>query len=536
MENSSIEELSSKMKDIQESEKNDTPQNGVTKILFAFDSFKNSISAESIHEYLNEEIKQSPQAKQIATRFMTLSDGGEGFLTSLSEGEIIQLIPKFNPINTNNNKMNILNENVQKNQEIDENIQQNGFFGPDGTILPSVLIRKAGNTIFMEMAKSSGIELVDIPDCLIFSSYGTGQVIREILLQFMDVEEIVIGVGGTATSDAGIGCLFGIGKDVILHECSIKKTPPIELFEKIEWIDEMPGDNDKSFNVRKISDQLPEGFFTGQDLAMLEDIHFTEWTKNILLGKSNSIDEDRYNQLEDKHLHNKLYQEEIVEFLKMRLSKVRLCIASDVRTPFCGKIGSVSVFSKQKGASSKHIRRALEFGMQVIRKKIIALCDRDLASTSCTGAGGGISGILAFTTGASIERGIEFLARRRGLEDGIIWSDIIFTGEGKYDDQTAQGKVVEHVTNLSLKHKKKIFVLCGQTNLPHSKLTMNKSNQGTQNQTNSNHIETRKSYSYKTDSELKVFSLLDYFSLNESMSNPAKCLQKLFSCILEEIV
>jgi glycerate kinase len=79
------------------------------------------------------------------------------------------------------------------------------------TISSSWLLSADGSTAFIEMAKASGLHLLRPSeyDCLLASTYGTGQLIGEAIRS--GVKEIVIGIGGSATNDGGIGMAAALG-------------------------------------------------------------------------------------------------------------------------------------------------------------------------------------------------------------------------------------------------------------------------------------------------------------------------------------
>jgi glycerate kinase len=66
-----------------------------------------------------------------------------------------------------------------------------------------------GETAVIEMALASGLELIAKPDALAATTYGTGELIRAALDR--GVKRIIIGLGGSATTDGGAGCLQALG-------------------------------------------------------------------------------------------------------------------------------------------------------------------------------------------------------------------------------------------------------------------------------------------------------------------------------------
>jgi glycerate kinase len=70
-----------------------------------------------------------------------------------------------------------------------------------------------GKTAVIEMAMASGIELVAKPDALSATTYGTGELVRAALDR--GAKRIIIGLGGSATTDGGAGCLQALGLQLL---------------------------------------------------------------------------------------------------------------------------------------------------------------------------------------------------------------------------------------------------------------------------------------------------------------------------------
>ena len=68
-----------------------------------------------------------------------------------------------------------------------------------------------GKTAVIEMAEASGIHLVKLEDRnpLLTTTFGTGELIKYAL--DMNIERIIIGLGGSATNDGGVGMLQALG-------------------------------------------------------------------------------------------------------------------------------------------------------------------------------------------------------------------------------------------------------------------------------------------------------------------------------------
>jgi glycerate kinase len=87
------------------------------------------------------------------------------------------------------------------------------------------LLSADGRTAVVEMAKTSGLQLLDPSeyDCLASSTFGTGQLIGEAIRS--GAEEIVIGIGGSATNDGGIGMAAALGFRFL--DKGGKELPPV---------------------------------------------------------------------------------------------------------------------------------------------------------------------------------------------------------------------------------------------------------------------------------------------------------------------
>ena len=148
-------------------------------IVVAPDSFKESLSAKAVASNIATAIaKIMPEANILQ---IPISDGGEGLLEALvtpSEGKLIPVKVK-----------DPLLRNIQAHY---------GILG-DGT------------TAVVEMATASGLELLKEIERnpLITSTYGTGELIRDALNK--GCTKIIIGLGGSATNDGGIGMIKALG-------------------------------------------------------------------------------------------------------------------------------------------------------------------------------------------------------------------------------------------------------------------------------------------------------------------------------------
>jgi glycerate kinase len=149
------------------------------RIVIAPDSFKGSLSSKEVADAIELGVRKVLPDVDIVK--IPIADGGEGTVQTLVAamgGEII------------------------KTQVV----------GPLGETIESYFgVLNDKKTAIIEMANASGLPLVPIEkrNPLITTSYGTGQLIKAAL--DMGVDRIVIGLGGSATNDGGVGMAQALG-------------------------------------------------------------------------------------------------------------------------------------------------------------------------------------------------------------------------------------------------------------------------------------------------------------------------------------
>ncbi|HGO5854973.1 TPA: glycerate kinase [Mannheimia haemolytica] len=149
------------------------------KIVIAPDSFKESLTALEVAQAIQQGFARVfPEAEY---QLVPMADGGEGSVQSLIDAT---------------------HGNLQKISVIAPLANEvEGFFGLSGD----------QKTAFIEMAAASGLHLVPMEqrNPLVTTSYGTGQLIKAAL--DLGVEKIILGIGGSATNDGGVGMLQALG-------------------------------------------------------------------------------------------------------------------------------------------------------------------------------------------------------------------------------------------------------------------------------------------------------------------------------------
>jgi glycerate kinase len=242
-------------------------------------------------------------------------------------------------------------------------------------------------TAVIEIAEACGLHLVALKkrNPMNTSSFGVG----ELILAATDegAEHIIIGLGGSATNDGGMGFLKAIG---------------------VQFLD--------SFGK-----ELTGGV---ESLNTLLDINIT------------SIDS--------------------------RLKGVSFEIACDVDNPLIGPQGASVIFGSQKGADEKMINQLdnlLSHYSRIASSKL----NNNLSMHPGAGAAGGIGyGFLAFLK-ADQKSGVQIILEKLNFEQHLLTTDLVITGEGRFDSQSLRGKAPMGVIDYARKHKCSIFVIAGST-------------------------------------------------------------------------
>lgn len=138
-----------------------------------------------------------------------------------------------------------------------------------------------------------------------------------------------------------------------------------------------------------------------------------------------------------------------------------IIVACDVDNPLLGPNGATMVYGPQKGADPAMLER-LERRME----RWAAEAGLDTALPGC-GAAGGVGAALA-KLGAALVPGWQLFGEMAGLEAKIAAADHIITGEGSFDGQSLDGKLIWGILTLCKKYKKKPVVVCGRCTLPPS--------------------------------------------------------------------
>lgn len=128
-----------------------------------------------------------------------------------------------------------------------------------------------------------------------------------------------------------------------------------------------------------------------------------------------------------------------VSGLDPRVGESRFRVACDVKNPLHGPQGATYVYGPQKGATSEMVEE-LDAGLRHFAELIRTSLGKEVADIPGAGAAGGLgAGLMAFCE-ATLEPGADIVLEVVGLRELAQDADLLITGEGRLDDQTAFGK------------------------------------------------------------------------------------------------
>lgn len=235
-------------------------------------------------------------------------------------------------------------------------------------------ISSDGRTAIIEAAQANGLPQVsDQPlQPRRADTYGVGRIAAHVL--DIGIEEILMCIGGSATTDGGTGILTALGAQ-FLDDSGSPVTPG------------------------------------GQGLSQIHKVDLTE--------------------------------------LHPRANDVRWRIASDVDNPLTGPRGAAAVFGPQKGATEDDIA-VLDAGLYHLAGILAQQTGTNpehLRRQRGLGAAGGTPVTLISLLNAKVVPGSTLVAETVGLAEALEGADLIFTGEGRLDSQSLNGKVVDAVAS-----------------------------------------------------------------------------------------
>ena len=322
------------------------------KVVVAIDSLKGSMTSMEAGRAIREGILNVLPDTEVIVK--PLADGGEGTTEALVEGLGGELV-------------------------------ETEVHGPLETPVKAVygVIKETGTAI-MEMAAAAGIILVGKDKRPVdATTYGVGEMIRDAVRR--GCREFIIGIGGSATNDGGIGMLTALG---------------------YEFLD-----------ARGAAVGIGAG----------------------ALGKVASIRTGR---------------------VLPELKECRFRIACDVTNPLCGVNGATYIYGPQKGVT-EDLRDSLDEAMDSYAQVIRDCLGTDHRESEGAGAAGGLGFAFLSCLNADLQPGIGLVMDAVDMEKTMEGADLVFTGEGRLDGQTAMGKAPVGIAKLAKKHGAKVVALAG---------------------------------------------------------------------------
>lgn len=139
-------------------------------------------------------------------------------------------------------------------------------------------------------------------------------------------------------------------------------------------------------------------------------------------------------------------------------------VLCDVTNPLCGPNGAARVYGPQKGATPEMVEE-LDSRLRNLSDAVEKQFGKDLRDLPGAGAAGGLAfGAVAFMNGRLV-RGVDAVMKTIGLAAALEGADWVLTGEGRFDSQSVQGKVVDGVARLAKQAGVKTGVIAGSVSL-----------------------------------------------------------------------
>ena len=143
-----------------------------------------------------------------------------------------------------------------------------------------------------------------------------------------------------------------------------------------------------------------------------------------------------------------------------RLKDCVIDVACDVDNPLCGPRGASAIFGPQKGATPELVQQ-----LDGYLRNFAAITLRDLgvdmSEIPGAGAAGGMGGGMHAFLGGRLRPGSEIVTEAVGLDAVVRDADLVITGEGRIDGQTAFGKAPVGVARVAKLHGKPVIAIGG---------------------------------------------------------------------------
>lgn len=148
------------------------------------------------------------------------------------------------------------------------------------------------------------------------------------------------------------------------------------------------------------------------------------------------------------------------------LHECEIIVACDVVNPLCGETGAAAVFAPQKGATPAMVAE-LDAALTHFADQVAQHTGEDFRNHAGSGAAGGLGFGLRSLLGAQLQSGIDIVLHATQLSDKIAHADLVITGEGRMDAQTAFGKVPLGVLRVAQTHNIPVIGIAGSVSHVH---------------------------------------------------------------------
>ena len=143
-----------------------------------------------------------------------------------------------------------------------------------------------------------------------------------------------------------------------------------------------------------------------------------------------------------------------------RLSETQFTILSDVTNPLCGINGASSVYGPQKGVRHEQVAE-FDRGLLNFSQVSADFVGFNAANLAGAGAAGGLGYAFLQFLNTQLVSGVEYLLNALQIDSVIQAADLVLTGEGQSDGQTAQGKVALGVAIRAKLYNKPVLLISG---------------------------------------------------------------------------
>lgn len=146
---------------------------------------------------------------------------------------------------------------------------------------------------------------------------------------------------------------------------------------------------------------------------------------------------------------------ELAEIYPDKLLEMEVLLAADVTH----RLDEAVFYAAQKGARDLDL---VAKALANLKKHLDTLAAGKISELPGSGAAGAMAAGFAACYGAKIQRGFDVVAEHLKLEDHVRRCDLVVTGEGSIDAQTAHGKTPAGLAQVARKHKKPVIAIGGR--------------------------------------------------------------------------